>query len=100
MKQLSYTPAGLHHLPLTSSSDDLFVAALGDAKQKKYAFHLVNEGAEREVLLTGLPAHLKRLRLYVTDQKKGMEKGELLPVSAGEVRFKIGAACFVSLMSE
>ena len=100
LKQLSHTPAGLHALPLTSDSDDLLVAALGDAKQKKYAFHLVNEGPEREVILTGLPATLKRLRLYVTDQTKAVEKGEQLQVSAGTVRFRMGAACFVSLMSE
>jgi len=100
LKQLSHTPAGLYNLPFTSTSDDLFVAALGDAKQKKYTFHLVNEGPGREVVLTGLPVHLKRLRVYVTDQTKGMEKGELILVHAGEVKFKIGAACFVSLMSE
>ncbi len=100
LKQLSHTPAGLHALPITTTSDDLFVAALGDAKQKKYTVHLVNEGPGREVVLTGLPANLKRLRLYTTDQTKKMEKGEQLPVDAGAVKFRIGAACFVSLMSE
>ncbi len=100
LKQLSHTPAGLYNLPFTSTSDDLFVAALGDAKQKKYTFHLVNEGPGREVVLTGLPTNLKRLRVYTTDQTKTMEKGELIPVNAGEVKFKIAAACFVSLMSE
>jgi hypothetical protein len=100
LKQLSDTPAGLYALPLTSTDDELFVAALGDAKQKKYAFHMVNEGSEREVLLTGLPESLKRLRLYVTSQTKGMERGEQLEVKAGETRFRIAAASFVSLMSE
>lgn len=100
LKQLAQTPKGLHILPLMTSSDDLHVTALGDLKQKNYAFHLVNEGPGREIRLTGLPEKLKRLRIYITDPTKNMERGALLKVENGEVRLRIGAACFVSLMSE
>jgi len=68
--------------------------------QKNYAFHLVNEGQEQKVTLKGLPEKLKKLRVCTTNQTKGMERVELIPVSGGVARFSIGAACFVSLMSE
>ena len=100
LKQLAQTPKNLHILPLTCSSDDLYVAALGDLKQKNYAFHLVNEGPEREVVLTGLPEKVKRLQVYVTDASKNMERGAQLNVVNGKVAFPIGAACFMSLMNE
>lgn len=100
LKQLAQTPKNLHILPLTCSSDDLYVAALGDQKQKNYAFHLVNEGPAREVILTGLPEKVKRLQVYVTDATKNMERGASLNVVNGKVAFPIGAACFMSLMNQ
>jgi len=100
LKQLAQTPKNLHILPLTCSSDDLYAAALGDLKLKNYAFHLVNEGPEREVILSGLPEKVKRLQVYMTDATKNMERGATLKIENGEVQFSIGAACFVSLMSE
>ncbi len=100
LKQLSSTPAGLSILPITSDSEELYVTAMGDVKRKIYAFHVVNEGQGRDLTLTGLPEKLKNLRVFTTDQGKGMERGELIPVTGGTARFSIGAACFVSLMSE
>ncbi|MFM9950943.1 MAG: hypothetical protein ACKV1O_23615 [Saprospiraceae bacterium] len=100
LKQLAQTPKNLHILPLTCSSDDLYVAALGDLKQKNYAFHVVNEGPEREVILSGLPEKVKRLQVYVTDANKNMERGAQLKVEKGKVKFSIRAACFMSLMNE
>lgn len=100
LKQLSETPAGLFSMPLTCDNDEMFVAALGDVNKGEYAFHLVNDGPAREVVLSNLPNKLKRLRLYVTDQTRGMEKGDRVKVKNGEARFRIEAASFTSLMSE
>ena len=100
LKQISHTPAGLFAMPLTCDNEEMFVAAFGDTDKKSYAFHLVNDGPEREVILRGLPQNLKRLRIYVTDKQRGMEKGERIRVKNGEARFRIGGACFTSLMSE
>lgn len=100
LKQLAQTPAGLSILPVTSNSDEIWATAMGDRQQKNYAFHLVNEGQERALTLTGLPDKLKKLRVYTTDQHKKMERGELVSVIGGTAKLSIGAACFVSLMSE
>ncbi len=100
LKQLSMTPEGLKSMPLTCDIENLHVAALGDKNKNIYTFHLVNDGPSREVVLKGLPDQLKKLRLYITDANRGVEKGELIKVKNGETRFTIGPACFVSLFSE
>lgn len=100
LKQLSATPPGLHIMPVTNDNEELYVTALGDKEQKKLAFHLVNEGQGREVVLTGLPANIKNLRMYITDKEKGMEKGKRVKIKDGEARFNIKGASFVSLMTE
>ena len=41
----------------------------------RYAVHLVNNGASRQTMLNGLPANLKKLRIYVTDRQRGMKEG-------------------------
>jgi hypothetical protein len=100
LKQLAATPAGLASLPLTCDNPEMFVAALGDADRGEYTFHLVNDGPAREVVLSGLPKSLKRLRLYFTDADHHMEQGERIKVKNGEARFSISAAGFTSLMTE
>ena len=100
LKQLSQTPAGLRFLPLANTADDLYAAALGDAKQKTFAFHLVNDGPERDLTLSGLPEKLKRLRVYTTNPAKGMEAGALIAVEGGVARVRLEAASFMSLRSE
>ncbi|WP_373550326.1 hypothetical protein [Haliscomenobacter sp.] len=100
LKQLAATPMGLNIIPLTSNVEDIHLTALSDAAQKKLSIHLVNEGAERTVELKGLPAGIKTLQVYLTDQKRGMQKGPLLEVKQGTLTFQADAACFISLMSE
>ncbi|MCB0842558.1 MAG: hypothetical protein KDE26_04740, partial [Bacteroidetes bacterium] len=100
LKQLASTPPGLFAMPLACDNDEMFVAALGDTRKGRYAFHLVNDGPGREVALSGLPEKLKGLRLYVTDKNHNMEKGERIRVKNGEVRFRVEAASFTSLVSE
>lgn len=100
LKQLGATPAGLPFLPLTCNTEDLYVAAVGDAGQKKLAIHLVNEGASTLVIIKGISTEVKQLRVYITDQKRGMQKGELLKVENGSLQFQADAASFISLMTE
>lgn len=97
LKQLSATPANLRILPITSSAEEVYVTALADERQRTFALHLVNDGPAREVMLTGLPERIRRLRSYRTDAEHGMEAGEEITVVGGEARFRVGAACFVSL---
>lgn len=100
LKQLAATPANLFAMPLTCDNSEMFVAALGDTEKGEYAFHLVNDGPGRKVVLEGLPDTLKRLQLYVTSENQNMEKGERIKVKKGKAEFTIGAASFSSLISE
>lgn len=100
LKQLASTPAGLNALPLTCDNEEMFVAALGNVKEGTFAFHLVNDGPDRDVVLSELPKKLKRLRIYVTDGKRGMEKGKRMKVKNGEATFRLPSSSFTSLISE
>jgi hypothetical protein len=100
LKQLALTPADLLHLPITHEEKDLFVAALGHSKRNNYAFHIVNDGPAREIIINDLPPKLKSLRVYTTDATHQCEKGERIAVINGQARVQVATACFVSLFSE
>ena len=87
-------------MPLQSDAPDISVAALGDPNKASFAFHLVNNGATREVILNGLPAKVKGLRLYLTDATNAMKKGILIPVKNGAARFPLQQTSYTTLFSE
>lgn len=99
LKQLGSTPRGLFALPVTSNKPDVSCAALGDNKRRIYAIHLVNNGATRQVELSGLPKKVKALQIYITDSERGMVKGKKVTVSNGKAIFTLEAATFTSLMT-
>ena len=99
LKQLSFTPQGLFSIPLTCDNEEMFVAALGDVEKGKYAFHLVNDGVGREVILSGLPKNCKHLQIFVTDDNRGMEKGEKIRTKNGQATFRVGPASYTTLIS-
>ncbi|GJM32828.1 MAG: hypothetical protein DHS20C18_18290 [Saprospiraceae bacterium] len=100
LKQLGSTPENLAVMPLKSNKKDLTCAALGDNDEKSYAIHLVNNGPTREVTITGLPDQVKRMDVFVTDQKRSMEKQKRIRVKDGEVTFRLETLCFMTLMSK
>lgn len=99
LQQLGLTPSGSFHLPISCDRPNVSCAAFADIANGVYAIHLVNNGAERLVTLTGLPNQVKRLQLYVTDSKRGREKGQLIPVENDQARFILEPASFTSLIS-
>jgi hypothetical protein len=100
LKQLASTPEGLFAMPLTTDKDAISCAALGDNAKHSYTIHLVNNGASREVHLTGLPAGIHQFTVYVTDQKKNMKKSGSIKVKDRECTFKLNERCFTTLFSE
>ncbi|WP_375416731.1 hypothetical protein [uncultured Hymenobacter sp.] len=101
LKQLAATPAGLAALPITADRPNLACAALGNAAQGQYAFHLVNNAAARQVTLTGLPANLKKLYTYTTDSRRAVQKGRAVKVSrTGQARFTLDARSYTTLVSQ
>jgi len=100
LKQLSITPKDLFAMPVTSGSSTVTCAALGDNSKGKYAVHLVNNGAERAMILTGLPARVKRLRIYTTSKTLAMKNGGIVKVLNGAAKFTAAAASYVTLITE
>ena len=99
MKQLASTPAGLSHLPVTCGGT-VSCAALGNEERGVYALHVVNTGATRPAIVTGLPRRVRSLRVWTTDARKAMEEGARVVVRDGTARFTLPTASYVTLMSD
>ncbi len=99
LKQLAATPAGAFALPISCDAPNITSAAFGNLANGQYAVHLVNTGATRAATLTGLPANLKELRIYVTDGARGMEEGKRISAANGKAQFTLEAVSFTTLMS-
>jgi hypothetical protein len=99
LKQFNLTPAGSAWIPAQSCSSLVLPAAAVDPARGVYAVHLVNNGASRPVTLAGLPASVKYMNVYVTDEKQGMEKLEPVPVKNGSAQFTLTATALTTLSS-
>lgn len=99
LQQLSMTPPGLFAMYASCDRPNLTVAALGDHKRHLYTLHLVNDAATRDVVLTGLPADVKTLAIYTTNQVDSAKQGEPVRVKNGQARFTLPARSFVTLIS-
>ena len=100
LKQLSSTPEGLNYLPIFCDRTTVTCVGLGNSRSGKYVFHLVNNGAERRVLLSGIPGSVRSFRIITTGKSFSMQEGTSLHVSKGEAQFILPAGCFVTLMAQ
>ncbi|HEY5463262.1 MAG TPA: hypothetical protein VIJ95_08395 [Hanamia sp.] len=99
LKQLASTPKGLKAMPLKIDGNNVSGAALGDNAKKIYAIHLVNNGAKRNVMITGIPEEIKYLRVWVTDNKRDMKNEKQIPVVNGKSVFILAATSYTTLMN-
>jgi hypothetical protein len=100
LKQLAATPKDVAYLPLIADRPNVTCAALGNLDKGVYALHIVNDGATRQVTLTGLPARVKTLRYYVTDPTRNNKQNASVPVVSGQARFTLDTGSYVTLVSE
>ena len=100
LKQLAATPKGLRAMPLILNRDDISGAALGDNKAGIYVLHLVNNGTTRKVNLTGLPAKVKLMQLYITDKQKAMQEEKDVTVTNGKASFTVEAGTYTTLRNQ
>lgn len=64
----------------------------------EYAVHMVNNGADCEAVISGIPAEVKKLKVYVTNTKDCM-KETAVKVENGLVRVHLPAISFITLLS-
>ena len=100
LKQLSITPKGLYAMPITCDKPEISCAALGDNSKNTYAIQLVNNGAERKVTLSGLPAGVKQLNIYTTSKQLNMKQGHVLKVENGAAKLKLPATSYTTMITE
>ncbi|HEX6924726.1 MAG TPA: hypothetical protein VF167_04825 [Longimicrobiaceae bacterium] len=98
LKQLASSPRGFH-LPTTCDHPLVSCAAVGNIAAGEYAVHLVNDGAARGAVVSGLPPEVSRLRVFVTDSNRGMEELESVPVVDGSARVTLPALSFTTLVA-
>lgn len=99
LKQLGSTTKGLLSLPVSCSQPLIHCAAFGNANSSDYAVHIINNGANREVTLQGLPKNIEKLYVYVTNAQKNMQQTGTIKVSKGKAKFALEAASYSSLMT-
>lgn len=99
LKQLSHTPEGLSAVAITSDHPEVNCAALGDPEKNTYAIHIVNNGASREAVVTGLPEKVKKFRVVVTDSMRGMEEQEAVRVESGEAKLSLAPMSYTTLVA-
>lgn len=99
IKQLGTVEPGSFILPLTCDREEVSCAAFGDIADSAFTIHLVNNGASRQVVVSGIPPGVKEFRKVVTDAKRGMADEGRVRVSDGEARFRLDEFAFTSLTS-
>jgi O-glycosyl hydrolase len=101
LKQLACTPQGLSYISLTNDKPDIIsCAALGNNSTHIYCIHLVNNGASREVNISGIPSSIKALDVFVTDAGTNMRRVRTLRVKDHQVTFKLRERSFTTLASK
>ena len=100
LKQLASTPPRSFALPVACDKQpNVTCAAFGNIADGIYTVHLVNHGATRRATLTGLPANVKQLRVWVTDAERGMQECDRIPVNGGTAQFSLSATSYTTLVS-
>jgi hypothetical protein len=100
LKQLASTPKNSTYIAAQADQDNVTCAALINNETDDVTVHLINNGAKRDYIISGLPKTHKKLVLYITSTKLSMKKKSKIEVINGEAHFTLPAVCFASLMTE
>lgn len=96
IKQLASTPADALAIPVSSDKKNVNCTAFGNIPRGEYAIHMVNNGADCHAIISGLPAEVQELKVYVTNTKDCM-KATTVKVENGQARVYLPAISFVSV---
>jgi hypothetical protein len=95
IKQLGMTAPDSTSVPITCNNTKVVSCAFTDHGVP--VVHLVNNGAARTATVSGLPAGVKEMRVFVTDGRRGMQETGRVPVVQGTVQLPLDAMSFTSL---
>jgi hypothetical protein len=82
-------------LPITCDNPKVVPCAFVD--HGACVVHLVNKGAARTATVSGLPAAVKEMRVFVTDSRRGLQETGQVPVVQGTVQLPLDSMSFTSL---
>ena len=100
LKQLASTPAGLNYIPVECDRPTVTCAAIGNAEERKYVLHIVNNGAERKAILSGIPSGVHSFKIISTSKNLSMQESQLIFVHKAEANFILPPGCFTTLISQ
>lgn len=99
LKQLSETPADAFSLPFENDNANVNPAVFGNIARGEYAVHMVNNGAARKANLSGLPASVKKVKIYTTNTVDCMAETEA-DVIDGKVSVNLPPISYVTVISK
>ena len=101
LKQLASIPGGLNYLPVINESNNVNCVALGNTRTGKIVLHIVNNGAKRNIILSGIPAGQSSFKIYLTGQHLCMQESKKpVTVKKGEAKFILPEQTFATLISQ
>jgi hypothetical protein len=100
LKQLASTPEGLQYFQVECTAATVTCAALGSAGSGKIVLHIVNNGSERKVIITGIPAGARSFKIFSTSKTLSMVEGGAVAVRNGMARFILPSDGFTTLISQ
>ena len=95
IRQLGMTTPGSTAMAITCDNPKVISCAYAD--HEACVVHMINNGAARTALISGLPGNLKDMRVFVTDARRGMQETGRVPVVQGRVELPVDAMSFTSL---
>lgn len=98
LKQLDLTPVGAQAIPVHGARPGFSACAYRGA-DGTLVMHIVNDGAARRAVLTGLPSNVTAFRAVVTDARRGLVPIQGVPVSAGKAQVEVDAMSYTTLLS-
>lgn len=98
LRQFASTPPRSFVLPVKCDQPGITCAALGNIAEGAYTVHIVNNTGKRPAIVSGLPADVRQVRVWVTDSGRGMEEAAPIPVDGGKAELTLEATSFTTLI--
>jgi hypothetical protein len=99
LKQLGTLSSGARALPIACDQAAIAACAFVDPATGGCIVDLVNNGAARAATISGFPAQVRKLRLVVTDARRGMQPEAPVDVVGGTARLELASLSFTTASS-